>query len=162
MTSVHAVRVEENERFGKHIVATRTIVPGDTVLECRYEAEALKDEPSMHTVQISAKQHCLVSNDMEFTAHACDPSCHLVLDAGACRLVALRQLEPGDLVSFDYCTTEWDVLCPFDCGCGAPQCVGRVRGFRHLTAERAKQLAPVAQQWMVELREAMSEEAAHK
>lgn len=51
-SAIHAVRVEESERFGKHIVATRVAAPGEVVLECHYGRDALKFEPSMHTVQV--------------------------------------------------------------------------------------------------------------
>ena len=40
---------------------------------------------------------------------------------------------------------------PFRCGCGSPECVGEVRGFRHLTRSMRKLLAPRAAPHVLEL-----------
>jgi hypothetical protein len=51
---------------------------------------------------------------------------------------ALRDLAPGELVTFDDNTTERELATPFECRCGSAACVGVVRGAAHLDpAQRA-------------------------
>lgn len=71
-----------------------------------------------------------MSNDLQYTAHSCAPNCVVVIDrrAGTVALRALVAIRAGDVISFDYNATEWDISCPFPCACGAPHCHGQVRG----------------------------------
>lgn len=70
--------------------------------------------------------------------HACEPSA-LIRDRA---VLALRAIEPGESVTFDYNTTEHDMAKPFACHCGAAHCVGIVRGARHLTVEQRARVEP--------------------
>jgi hypothetical protein len=57
--------------------------------------------------------------------HACDPTALL---AGADTLVARRDLEPGDEVTYDYATSDANPYFGFACRCGAPQCRAHITG----------------------------------
>jgi D-alanine-D-alanine ligase len=60
--------------------------------------------------------------------HSCDPNTWLEgLD-----LVARRDISQGEEIRVDYATYGNNVLAPFDCTCGAPECRGRVREDDHL------------------------------
>jgi hypothetical protein len=69
--------------------------------------------------------------------HDCDPTT-AIRDRD---VVALRDIAPGDGITFDYNTTEYELAEPFKCRCGSTQCVGMVRGARHLTPEQRARLA---------------------
>ena len=70
-----------------------------------------------------------------FMNHSCDPCVHL-RDRTA---ITRRAIAAWDDFTFDYLTTEDELTSPFDCHCGSPLCVGRVRGYRHLAPdERAR------------------------
>ena len=47
--------------------------------------------------------------------HSCDPNCGIV---GAVLLVAMRDIEPGDEICFDYAMTDTDDYDEFECTCG--------------------------------------------
>jgi hypothetical protein len=67
-----------------------------------------------------------VSNYMN---HSCAPTCWFVEggDAYTGLMVASRELEPGEEITYDYATSEDCELSPeWDCHCGAPNCRGRV------------------------------------
>lgn len=67
--------------------------------------------------------------------HACAPST-FIRDR---EVIATRDIAALEGVTFDYNTTEYDMAEPFRCHCGSAQCVGLVRGARHLTpAQRAR------------------------
>ena len=69
-----------------------------------------------------------------FMAHSCDPTCEAVIDPDTLCVTmrALRDIPEGGLVSFDYETTETDMVvqgCSFTCNCGARNCKGHIVGF---------------------------------
>jgi hypothetical protein len=55
-------------------------------------------------------------------------------------LVAIKDIQPLELVTFNYCTTEWSMSAPFQCVCKSPNCLGHVRGFSHVTEPKLRQL----------------------
>ncbi|KAI9025389.1 hypothetical protein DFJ74DRAFT_664209 [Hyaloraphidium curvatum] len=79
-----------------------------------------------------------------FTAHSCGPAARIEhgpvppLDVPGAEvelsLVAIRDVAAGEVLSFDYDSTEWEMAEPFDCRCGADVCRGRVEGFKLLAA----------------------------
>jgi hypothetical protein len=59
-----------------------------------------------------------------------------LLDGEQVELVALRTINTGEGVSFDYNTTEWDMSVKFKCLCKLPKCYHVVAGYKHLDATR--------------------------
>ncbi len=55
--------------------------------------------------------------------HSCDPTAEAVRDGDRVSLLALRDLEPGDEITFDYGFGLADAL-QNPCRCGAPGCGG--------------------------------------
>lgn len=72
----------------------------------------------------------LVSGDTpepgDFLNHSCEPSCGLV---GANVLVAMRDIEIGEELTFDYATCDSSDYDEFTCLCGEPTCRGVVTGL---------------------------------
>ena len=76
--------------------------------------------------------------------------------AYAIRVVSLRPIAKGEVLSFNYLTTEFDMDEPFDCLCGGahapvaeetatlPACFGTIQGFRYLPAVYKRLLEPLA------------------
>jgi SET domain-containing protein len=57
--------------------------------------------------------------------HSCDPTCGL---QGATILVARRDIEPGEELTFDYATCDAEPYDEFECACGSSRCRGKVTG----------------------------------
>jgi len=81
-----------------------------------------------HTIQIHDALY-LAPLDMEepadFINHCCNPN------AGVCgqiTLVAMRDIEIGEEITFDYAMADSSSFDEFDCACGAENCRGRVSG----------------------------------
>ena len=79
----------------------------------------------------------------DFVNHSCDPNCRLDYPGGGkVFLMALRDIAPGEELSFDYATTTtragieafpgWR----FNCLCGAANCRGEVGSAEDLPPER--------------------------
>lgn len=62
--------------------------------------------------------------DGMFANHSCDPSVSIEKDTGL--LIALRSIRPNDEITFDYRTTETEIVAGFICKCGADNCAERI------------------------------------
>ena len=61
----------------------------------------------------------------DYVNHSCNPNAGLM---GQIALVAMRAIQPGEEVCFDYAMSDTVAYDEFDCQCGAPNCRGRVSG----------------------------------
>lgn len=94
----------------------------------RDQLAELPEEIQRHTVQVE-EDFFLASwtedEPADYVNHSCDPNVGLV---GQLTLVALRDIAPGEEVSFDYATSDGTPYDEFLCDCRAEKCRGRVSG----------------------------------
>ncbi len=138
-----AVLVEQDQR---RLIAVRDIAAGTRIITLRGRETAI---PTRYSVQVSRDTH-LDPDDVPtpidrvrqrqwmYLNHHCAPNAWITERV----LIALRNIPTGDGVTFDYNTTEWDMASPFDCHCGSAECVGRVRGAKHLSAAQRARIEP--------------------
>jgi len=134
--------------MGKCLIATAEISKGTAVMS--FSGPILK-EPTMHTIQTGVAQHLDVNNDLQYTAHSCAPNCSirflLVSDqSGVVSLNAIHNIQIGDILSFDYRTTEWDMQSPFECCCGSPNCAKKIQGMKYVSQCERLQYLEFAEQ----------------
>jgi hypothetical protein len=120
-------------RGGRGIFATRRLEVGELVsmwggiVLTLDELAALPDRERDYAVQI--EEGLVLTTPMreaasaDFINHSCEPN--LGLD-GPISLRVMREILPGDELSFDYAMTDSTSLLEFDCSCGAALCRGRV------------------------------------
>jgi len=84
---------------------------------------------SYRTIQIDVSRH-LDGAVMAFMNHSCRPTS--IVEAQALRVRAAVDLKAGDEITFFYPSTEWDMVRPFECLCGAHNCIGFVAGAQYL------------------------------
>ncbi|HEY6797530.1 MAG TPA: SET domain-containing protein-lysine N-methyltransferase [Kineosporiaceae bacterium] len=135
-------------RYAKQfcLVAKVQALPGDLLFTIDGK---LTRVPTSHSVQIDRDIHIDLPEGYthaeimdrffwRYMNHSCDPT------AVVCgrEVFALRPLAPGQEVSFDYHTTEYELAESFSCHCGSPRCLGQIRGFRFLAAEDRQRLRP--------------------
>lgn len=131
----HIVIVETD--VGKAVQAACDIDKGQEVYSF---VGKILEKPTMHTVQISETKHVECHGGPEFTAHSCDPNTIMTVAETSTKLVAIRPIKAGELISFNYCSTEWDMSTPFQCKCGSAQCFGEIRGYKYCTQEQRSKL----------------------
>lgn len=87
----------------------------------------------------------------QYTDHSCDPSCRVVFvvdNEGTTKEVfmeSLRVIHIGEAITFDYCSTEFDMrtqadVCDFSCSCLAKNCRKEIYGFNGLSFEEQSKL----------------------
>lgn len=67
----------------------------------------------------------LEAEKADYINHSCNPNGGLL---GASNLIAMRDIEIGEEITFDYAMSDSTPYDQFECGCGAPNCRGKVTG----------------------------------
>jgi hypothetical protein len=114
------------------------------VTKCFYKGELISvfsstvvlEKPNYLTVQIDELKHIILDPVfLQYINHSCDPN--VFFDTAKMELIALKEIRSGDELLFFYPSTEWDMDQPFDCFCGAAQCLQWIKGAAHLMEAQA-------------------------
>jgi SET domain-containing protein len=126
--------VVQHCQTGRGVFATRAIPAGSVIMN--YTGPLLKygqTSPTTLALQIGPDLYMGESGQADdFVNHCCDPNAGMKIDGTDVRLVAIRDITPGEQITFDYSTTMDEDDFEFDCLCGSSACRGRIRDFKHL------------------------------
>lgn len=120
--------------IGSGLFAARLIRAGETILPLhgpRYHRnDPIHDsDRGANLLQTGYRTYVLLGPPAVFANHSCDPNAG-VMDSR--RLVALRDIGPGQEIRFDYSTTMDENFWTMRCRCGASTCRGTVGDFKAL------------------------------
>ncbi|MEK6932743.1 MAG: SET domain-containing methyltransferase [Nanoarchaeota archaeon] len=78
----------------------------------------------------------------DFLNHSCNPNC--CIDWQILNLVALKNIQKDEELSFNYNVSEYDLLeggnFTFKCKCGSKNCLKEIKGFKYLTHIQRKEI----------------------
>lgn len=137
------IKVIHSGIHGRGIIATEPIAAGQRIIEYTGDritpAEADRRYPfdentPQHTFLFSVSDRVIIDaavggNAARFINHSCDPNCEAVIERGRVFIEALRDIEPGEELGYDY----WFVLddphnaenkALYPCNCGSRNCRG--------------------------------------
>ena len=137
------IQVRDSEVHGRGVFATRRIEKGERIIEYlgervshdeadrRYE---MKDENDSHTFLFIVDSKTVIDagtdgNDARFFNHSCDPNCESVVEKRRVFIEALRAIEPGEEMTYDYQIYRdhddpENIDEVFACRCGFANCRG--------------------------------------
>jgi len=121
------------EKGGKGVFARQSVpagtvlvIWGGRVLTC---AELLARPLSERRLTIQVDEDAYLVSEVEGPAdwvnHCCEPNAGM---RGQITLVALRDIEQGEEICFDYAMSDASDYDEFDCACATPSCRGRMSG----------------------------------
>lgn len=138
-----AYEVRQSPIHGKGVFARRTIPAGERIIEYRGERiswdeatrrAALAGGPVNHTFYFSLADGRVIDggsrgNDARWINHACSPNCEAFEDDGRVYIHAMREIEPGEELNYNYALIYDERHTPrlkqmFACRCGTPGCTG--------------------------------------
>jgi uncharacterized protein len=141
--SMPPIQVRDSSVHGRGVFATRRIQKGERIIEYlgervsheeadrRYE---LKDDNDSHTFLFIVDSRTVIDagvdgNDARFFNHSCDPNCESVVEKRRVYIEAIRAIEPGEEMTYDYqiYKEEGDpenIDEVFACRCGFANCRG--------------------------------------
>jgi SET domain-containing protein len=126
MVSMEMLTIKTENKF-RSLITKQAYTKGEMI--CEIPTEKLFDKANRYTVQIDRNRHTEVGK-LSALNHSCDPN--VILDTENLQMVALRDIEKGEELSFFYPSTEWEMDAPFICLCGASNCIHVVAGARFL------------------------------
>ena len=148
--------VRASPLHGLGVFAARRIPRGTRIIEYvgervtheeadhRYEHKKANDA---HTFLFIVDAHTVIDagvggNEARFVNHACEPNCESVIESRRVFIDALRAIEPGEELTYDYQIAREpddppDVDAVFACRCGSERCRGSM-----LWPPRRKALRP--------------------
>jgi SET domain-containing protein len=137
------MRVRRSRVHGRGVFALRRIRKGTRIIEYlgdrishrqadeRYQDKSDRDN---HTFLFIVDRGVVIDagvngNDARFINHCCDPNCESVIDDRRVFIEAIRTIQPGEELSYDYQigrdrSDPPDVDEIFACRCGASSCRG--------------------------------------
>jgi len=139
----HLFRVRRSGIHGRGVFAARQIRKGTRIIEYVGERIAssvgdsrypINGQIPYHTFLFSVnKRTCIDAgvngNEARFINHSCDPNCEAVDEEGRIFIEAIRTIQPGEELSYDYHLSgptprTRAERAPFVCLCGASNCRG--------------------------------------
>jgi hypothetical protein len=142
---------------GTGVFSSSRLSPGEIVLridDSRVVTEADPLDPAKgdlehHCDYLAGGKVVLMQPPERFINHRCDPNVYIRTIAGDRHVVALREIRPGDEITYDYCVngdgeTEWT------CTCGSPACRNHhLSGFFHLPIDVQARYLALLEDWFV-------------
>lgn len=119
---------------GHGAFATEVILAGEVIAafggRCvsRNELDLLPDDQQSRSIQIEEALYLAGAPEPEpadCVRHSCDPNCGM---HGNSVVVALRDIAPGEALTYDFAMSDGSDYDEFECTCGSAQCRGKVTG----------------------------------
>jgi uncharacterized protein len=160
----HTLRIGEAGPKGKGVFAARRIEPTDLVWDYSGDESWIQDIPSelrRYFFQVDYDR-CVVPGRGTpgwFMNHSCEPNCVIM---GRTRIVALRRIEPGEEVTFDYSTNVAREGFSMECMCGTKSCRKVVRGYQSLPEELKGRYGACVSEFLLRSRATTNEEQEEK
>ena len=125
------------------VIAIKKIFKGEVILKLEGSISSVHDK---YSLQVTKTKHLHPFSDdpldessyFRFLNHSCSPNSYF--NFPVMTLVALRDIDGFEPVTFHYCTTEYDMSSPFKCLCKSNACYVEIKGFRYLQKERQEEL----------------------
>ncbi|KIM87992.1 hypothetical protein PILCRDRAFT_814666 [Piloderma croceum F 1598] len=123
--------------FQSELVAEKTFKRGDVI--CKFDKYRPGERRTRTSIQLGEAEHCELNTDLVFANHSCDPNTAFDIssaDRTAWKVVALKDIAVGDVITFFYPITEWDAWGGgFECACGTTACIGSYGGAVKLSQD---------------------------
>jgi hypothetical protein len=151
------IEVRRSNVHGLGVFAMKPIAKGTRIIEYvgervshneadrRYEE---KDANDSHTFLFIVDSKTVIDagvdgNDARFFNHSCDPNCESTVEKRRVYIEAIRDIEPGAELTYDYQIQREDddpddIDAVFACRCGFPQCRGTMLWPTERKPKRAK------------------------
>lgn len=131
---------------GKSLLAKKDIKKGRVVLPVEFEVIKPYSRATAYAMQIDDNKFVDTKKFVvgDFINHSCSPSVRI--NFKKLNFVALRKVKKGEEITYNYLTTEYDLVrdkLDFPCNCGSKKCFKSIRGFKFLTKQQKLRLKPL-------------------
>ncbi|MFT4304865.1 MAG: SET domain-containing protein [Candidatus Woesearchaeota archaeon] len=134
-----------DSKYGRAVYANKDFKKGDFIIEWKGKIikknkrpKILKMEDDMYT-QIAEELYMGPSNDFDdWIDHSCDPNSGLIFNSKKIFLIAIKDINKNEEITWDYSTTMYKEEYTFNCLCGNKNCRKIVKDFKYLPKNTQK------------------------
>ena len=149
------LQVRRSAVHGRGVFARRRIRKGTRIIEYLGERVSHQEADRRYEYKPAADNHTFLfivdrrtvvdagidGNEARFINHSCDPNCESVIERGHIYIEAVRTIQPGEELNYDYRiardhTDPPDIDAIFACHCGAEGCRGSMLWPRQRNEQR--------------------------
>ena len=117
----------DNLKHGRGLIARRDLNEGEPIMS--FADARTVERMDIYSVQVGRDLH-VRHWIVDHLNHSCDSNVHF--DVERRLIIASRDIDAGEELTFFYPSTEWSMLRPFSCGCGSANCIEWVAGAHAL------------------------------
>lgn len=125
--------IKSNEPFGSYAISLVSLPAG--IIFTPITNHHFVKERTYLTVENSPSSNIYLNSDLAYVNHSCAPSLEFDMALMETRVSRHHPLNKGDLLTFFYPSTEFTMTQPFDCRCGAQECLKSICGAKDLHAK---------------------------
>ncbi|MEK7595729.1 MAG: SET domain-containing protein-lysine N-methyltransferase [Patescibacteria group bacterium] len=132
MRKIKVGRVSYSGRLNQGTIAKSGIKRREIISELKGTLSKVR---TIYSIQVSHKIHLEPIFPGKFLNHSCQPNSYLKMIKGKVFLIAKETIKNGAHITFDYATTEYDLVKTIKCQCGKKTCRRQVCGFKSMSEE---------------------------
>lgn len=122
------ISIESRDWLNNAVIATDRIKAHTVIYQS--QEYLILPKPNYQTVQIAENAH-IIDHVFANLNHHCSPN--TFIDVSDFSLIAERDIERGEELTFAYFTTEIKLDRPFHCKCNSSNCVGNIFGASQMS-----------------------------
>ncbi|MES3031302.1 MAG: SET domain-containing protein [Patescibacteria group bacterium] len=145
------VTVKETGKFGKGVFAHEKILKGEVIAEFDGEIYGWDDERWSqelydHVVQFEEKKWRDSKGIARWINHSCNPNCGI---KELFKVTAMRDIEPGEEITWDYEMTEKHPWWRMKCECGSTLCRKEIGNFDAMPQNIRERYRGYISEWLL-------------
>lgn len=144
--------VKRTKKYGKGVYAIQKIKKGTIVAEFDgpiydQKFDNWTNDLRNHTIQFAKNKWRDSKGVARFINHSCDPNCGI---KKLFKIVAMRTIEKGEQITWDYEMTERSWWWRMKCRCGSPLCRRQIGNFNRMPIAVRKKYEGYISEWLTD------------
>lgn len=144
------VRVRRTRKFGRGVFAVRAIRKGEVVAVfdgpiLDDDFEPWTDDLYNHAIQVGPALWRDSKGIARLINHSCEPNCGI---RHKNRIVAMRTIEAGEQITWDYEMTEKNPYWRMRCKCGSTECRRVIGNYKNMPLKVRKKYGNYISAWL--------------
>ena len=146
----HKAVVRRTRKYGRGVFARQRIRKGEIIAVfdgplIDDDFEPWTDDLFQHAIQVGPREWRDSKGIARLINHSCDPNCGI---KDLVKIVAMRTIEPGEQITWDYEMTEKNPWFRMRCRCGSPICRRVIGDFRRMPKAIRRKYGNFISEWL--------------
>ncbi len=148
------VEVRKTKTQGQGVFASKLIKRDDVIAEFDgeiydFDYHNWNDEIADHVIQFEKRKWRDSNGLARYVNHSCNPNCGI---KSLFKIVAMRDIMPGEELTWDYDMSEDNYHWEMNCTCGAKQCRKKIGTYRNLPDDIREKYKGYISEWLLKIK----------